>query len=134
MTKILRKTWKMVHLSAQWLITHQFPSYLYSPRFLRASWVKCRGLLPTTQFTYRKGHGTCDALLCGVHTLQSALEMGQEARMLQINSSALLTGSTIKGFSSSSVLRELEVQCCLFWHSFSLIGHSMSWTRGGLLS
>ena len=21
----------------------------------------------------------------------------------------------------------VEVQCCLFWHSFSLIGHSMSW-------
>ena len=31
-------------------------------------------VLPTTQFDYRKGLGTCDARLCGSHTLQSALE------------------------------------------------------------
>ena len=31
------------------------------------------GVLPTTQFAYRKGIGTCDALLCVYHTLQSAL-------------------------------------------------------------
>ena len=37
------------------------------------------GVLPTTQFAYRKGLGTCDALLCVSHTLQSALESGQEA-------------------------------------------------------
>ena len=35
------------------------------------------GVLPTTQFAYRKGLGTCDALLCVSHTLQSALENGQ---------------------------------------------------------
>ena len=35
------------------------------------------GVLPTTQFAYRKGLGTCDALLCVSHTLQSALESGQ---------------------------------------------------------
>ena len=38
------------------------------------------GVLPTTQFAYRKGLGTCDALLFMSHTLQSALESGQEAR------------------------------------------------------
>ena len=27
-----------------------------------------RGVLPTTQFAYRKGHGTCYALLCVAHT------------------------------------------------------------------
>ena len=43
------------------------------------------GVLPTTQFTYRKGLGTCDALLCVSHTLQSALESGQEARIVQID-------------------------------------------------
>ena len=32
------------------------------------------GVLPTTQFAYRKGLGTCDALLCVFHTLHSALE------------------------------------------------------------
>ena len=41
----------------------------------------CSGVLPTTQFAYRKGLGTCDALLCVSHTLQSALESGQEARI-----------------------------------------------------
>ena len=42
---------------------------------------------PCTQFAYRKGLGTCDALLCLTHTLQSALENGQEARIVQIHSS-----------------------------------------------
>ena len=47
-----------------------------------------RGVLPTIQFAYRKGLGTCDALLCAAHTLQSAFEMGQEARIVQIDFSA----------------------------------------------
>ena len=37
---------------------------------------------------YRKGLGTFDALLFVLHTLQSALESGKEARMVQINFSA----------------------------------------------
>ena len=45
-------------------------------------------VLPTTEFAYRKGLGTSDALLCGTHTLQSALESGQEARIVQIDFSA----------------------------------------------
>ena len=45
-------------------------------------------MLPTTQFAYRKGLGTCDALLCVAHSLQNALEMGQEARIVQIDFSA----------------------------------------------
>ena len=45
-------------------------------------------MLPATQFAYRKGLGTCDALLCVSHTLQSALECGQEARIVQIDFSA----------------------------------------------
>ena len=62
------------------------------------------GVLPTTQFTYRKGLGTCDALLCVSHTLQSALEGGQE----DIGSYILIsaqpwTGST-REFSIRSVL------------------------------
>ena len=48
----------------------------------------CSGVLPTTQFAYRNGLGTCDALLCVSHTLQSALESGQEARIVQIDFSA----------------------------------------------
>ena len=45
-------------------------------------------MLPTTQFAYRKGLGTSDALLCVSHTLQSALKSGQEARIVQIDFSA----------------------------------------------
>ena len=53
-------------------------------RFMEPSCV-----LLTTQFAYRKGLGTCDALLCMSHTLQSALESGQEARIMQIDFSAV---------------------------------------------
>ena len=42
----------------------------------------------TTQFAYRKGLCTCDALLCVSHTLQSALESAKEARKMQIDFSA----------------------------------------------
>ena len=34
------------------------------------------GVLPTTQFAYRKWLDTCEALLCVSHKLQSALESG----------------------------------------------------------
>ena len=50
--------------------------------------VEHSGVLPTTQFAYRKCLGTCDALLCVSHTQQSALESGQEARIVQIDFSA----------------------------------------------
>ena len=42
-------------------------------------------MLPTTLFAYWKGLGSCDALSCASHTLQSALESGQEARIVQID-------------------------------------------------
>ena len=47
------------------------------------------GGLPTAKFAYRKGLGTCDALLCLSHTLQCALETGQEAKIVQIAYSAV---------------------------------------------
>ena len=50
----------------------------------------CNRVLPTTQFAYRKGLGTCDALLCVSHTLHSALESGQETRIVQIDFSAAI--------------------------------------------
>ena len=49
-------------------------------------------IIPTTQFAYQKGLGTCDALLFVSHTLQSALESRQEARIVQIDFSAALDG------------------------------------------
>ena len=47
--------------------------------------MECSGVLPSLQFANRKGLGTCDALLYLSHTLQSALESGQEARIVQID-------------------------------------------------
>ena len=55
------------------------------------------GVLPTTQFAYRKGLGTYDALLCVFNKLQSALESGQEARILQIDCSAALDSVNHQG-------------------------------------
>ena len=47
------------------------------------------GVLPTSQFAYRKGPcTTCVTLFCVSHTLQSALESEQEARIVQIDFSA----------------------------------------------
>ena len=54
-------------------------------------------MLPTAQFAYRKGLGTCDALLCNSHTLASALESGQEARIVQINFSAVFDRANHEG-------------------------------------
>ena len=51
--------------------------------------MECSGVLPTTKFAYRKSLGTCDALLCVSYTLQSALESGQETRILQMDFSAV---------------------------------------------
>ena len=45
-------------------------------------------MLPTTQLAYQKGLGTFDALLCVTHILQSALESGQDSRIVQIDFSA----------------------------------------------
>ena len=39
--------------------------------------IECSGVLPTTQFAYRKGLSTWDALFVS-HTLLNALESGQE--------------------------------------------------------
>ena len=47
--------------------------------------MECSGVLPTTQFASQKGLGTYDALLCVSHTRQSALESGQDARIVQID-------------------------------------------------
>ena len=47
--------------------------------------MECNGVIPTKQFAYRNGLGTCDALLFVSHTLQSAFESGQGARIVQID-------------------------------------------------
>ena len=86
------------------------------------------GVLPTTQFAYWKGLGTCDALLCVSNTLQSALESGQEARIVQIDFSAAFDMVNHLGILYiSSALWVLEVLSCLYWHSFYQTDHSKLW-------
>ena len=49
------------------------------------------------QFAYRNGLGTSDAVLCVAQTLQSALEMGKEARIVQIDFRAALDSFKYQG-------------------------------------
>ena len=71
--------------------------------------------------------GTCDALLCVSHTLQSTLERGQEARLRKLILLQPLLGSIHGVFSISSALWVLEVVCCLDWHSFFQTSHGTLW-------
>ena len=52
-------------------------------RFMESS-----GVLPTSQFAYHKDMCTFDAPMCVSHTVQSALESGLKARIVQIDFSA----------------------------------------------
>ena len=46
--------------------------------------LECSGVLKTTEFDYWKCLGTCDALLCMSHTLQSVLESGHVVKIMNI--------------------------------------------------
>ena len=81
--------------------------------------MECHGVLPTTQFAYLKGLGTCDAGM-----LKTALESGQEARIARFISTQPFIGSTIRELSLGSALLVLEVLCCLYWHNFYQTDHS----------
>ena len=59
--------------------------------------MECSGVHPTTQFADRKGLCTCDALLCLLHTLPSALESEQEARILHIDFSTAFDSFNYQG-------------------------------------
>ena len=72
-------------------------------------------MLPKAQFAYWKGLGTSDALLCLSHTLQSALESRQEARIVKIDFSAAFDRVNHLGILYiSSALWVLEVLSCLY--------------------
>ena len=59
--------------------------------------MECSGVIPTTQFAYQKGLGACDALVCGSRTLQSALESGKKARVMQNDFSAAFDRVNLQG-------------------------------------
>ena len=72
---------QMLHLPPQHPIIDQFPlTPIVSKVFeLLVSvhlghFMECNGVLPSTHFAYRKGLGTCDALLWVAHTLQRCFE------------------------------------------------------------
>ena len=50
--------------------------------------MECSGVLPITQFAYRKGLGKCDARL-SCPTLQSLFESGPETKIVQIDFSVI---------------------------------------------
>ena len=83
----------MINVSAEY-ISADTDTDMVSVRLGR--FMEGRRVLPTTQFAYRKGLGTCDALLCVAHSLQNALEMGQEARIVQIDFSSAFYRATIR--------------------------------------
>ena len=72
------------------------------------------GVLPTTQFAHRKGLGTCDTLLCVSHTLQSALESGQEVRIVQIDFSAAFDRVHRQGILYKLCSVRIGVLCCQY--------------------
>ena len=86
------------------------------------------GVLPTTQFPYRKGLGTCGCTSVRVPCTAESLESGQEARIVQIDFSAAVDrvkhlGILYKLFSvgiGGSVLS-------IFFHSFYETDHSKLW-------
>ena len=74
--------------------------------------------------------GTYDALLCVSHALQSALQSGQEARIVQIDFSAAFDRVNHQGslYRLSSVGNWVSVVlCCLYLRSSYLIDHSLLW-------
>ena len=73
-----------------------------------------RVLIPTTQFACLKVLGTCNTLLRVSHTLQSALESGQEARIVQIDFIATFDRVNHQGILNKLCLWVLEVMCCLY--------------------
>ena len=71
-------------------------------------------VIPTTQFAYRRGLFTCDVLLRVSHTLQSALESGQEARIVQIDFNAAFDKVNHLGILYKLCSVGIEVLSCLY--------------------
>ena len=72
------------------------------------------GMLPTTEFVYKKNLSSTDARMCISHTLQNALQSWQDRSIVLIGFRAAFDRLTIRDFSLSSALWALEVLCSLF--------------------
>ena len=67
------------------------------------------GVIPTTQFAYRKGLSTCNALSFVSHTMKVHWRVCRMLALCRLASPLPLIGSTFKEFSLSSALCVLEV-------------------------
>ena len=52
------------------------------------AYAESNNLFPNLEFGFRKGLGTCEALLTISNTVQKALDLGQEVRMIGLDFSA----------------------------------------------
>ena len=88
------------------------------------------GVLSITKFAYRKGLGICDAFSCLSHTLQSALESGQEARIVQINFSSTFDKVNHQGILCKFCSVGINSWFCFFYTdtaSLHLVDYSKLW-------
>ena len=65
------------------------------------SYIESEGVLPQTQFGYRKGLGTVDALLTLTGDIQGALNDGMEVRAVAIDFSSAFDKVNHKGISDA---------------------------------
>ena len=93
--------------------------------------MECRGVLPTTQFAYKKGLGSCGAILGVAHALQSALEAWEKARIVQVDFSATFDSVNHQGILIK--LCSVGVGGCVLsvLTQFSLNGYRMLWWMVG---
>ena len=93
-------------------------------RFLEPS-----GVLPTTQFAYRKGLGYIPVMhfcACPIHC-RVHWRVGRRLGSCRSTSVQPLICSTIWAFSISSALWVLDVLSCLYRHTFYQTDHSKLW-------
>ena len=92
--------------------------------------MECSGVLPTTQFTYRKGVGACDHFCaCPIHC-KVHWKVGRRLGSCRLISVQPLIWSTIRALSILSIgsaLWALEALCRLYLHSFCQTYHSTIW-------
>ena len=86
--------------------------------------MECTDVLSTTQVTYQKCLGYCDALCeCPIHS-KVLWRVGKRPGLCRLTSAQYSIGSNIREFSMNSTRWVLEAMCCLFLHIFYQIDPS----------
>ena len=96
----------------------------------RIGWfMELMGVLPTTSLLIgRVWVPVMHFCVCCIHWKVHWRE-GRRLESYRLILAQLLIGPTIREFCIRSVLWVLDVLCCLYWHSFYQIDHSMLWWR-----